>query len=112
MAGAGTTENTLQRKESHLPHNGSAPWTSTVIRHAMQGPYKAWRPLEPEGDPAAAAAYATAEAAARHAKGGQVGEVRQTNLHFLICVCETLYAAQFLPASSLCTSQGRQLCLG
>ena len=40
-----------------------------------QIPYKSWRPLEEEGDPAAAAAYATAEAAARAAKTSVAGEV-------------------------------------
>lgn len=40
-------------------------------------PYKSWRPLEEEGDPAAAAAYATAEAAAgAAAKTSVAGEVR------------------------------------
>lgn len=41
----------------------------------MQVPFKAWRPLEPEGDPSAAAAYATAEGAAQAANISTAGEV-------------------------------------
>lgn len=42
----------------------------------VQVPFKTWRPLEPEGDPSAAAAYATAEAAAQAANISIAGEVR------------------------------------
>ena len=55
-----------------------------------QAPYKKWRPLEPEGDPAAAAAYATAEAVAKHAKGGPAGEVG-TPASYQICI-QTLHS--------------------
>lgn len=41
-----------------------------------QAPFKAWRPLEADGDATAAAAYAAAEATAKAAKSCDYGEVR------------------------------------
>ncbi len=49
-------------------------------------PFKPWRPLEAEGDPTAAAAYAIAEADAKAAKPSTAGEVSMVpHLCFLRC---------------------------